>query len=78
MLRANGQTYATKDEAGSYQISGNNLIVFRERGTFSTPTRDRALEPETRQYLFRIGNTELGAALQLISPNGESEILYKR
>lgn len=69
---------ATKDEDGVYQISGDRLTIARQRGTFSTRSTSRALEPETRVYRWSAGNTQLGPALQLVWPSGEAEVFYKR
>lgn len=73
-----GEIHATKDEDGVYQISGDKLVIARQRGSFSTPSTNRALEPETRVYRWSVGNTQVRPALQLIWPSGEAEIFYKR
>jgi len=77
-LHVSRDVQATKEEDGIYQTSGDRLVISRQRGTFSTRSKNSALEPEMRVYRWRVGNTQMGLALQLIWPSGEAETFYKR
>ena len=56
---------------GTYEISGDKLIVSRQRGVLTTSQNYRQdLGPQTTIFRWRLGNTPSGAGLQLIFPDG--------
>jgi len=64
-------------EKGTYTVNGDKLIIQRQSGIIVTSmnyTQD--LEPETRVYRWRLGNTQIGRTLQLIFPDGRSQNFY--
>ena len=65
-------------EQGTYAISGDKLIVSRQRGLLRTSQNYRQdLGPQTTIFRWRLGNTPSGPGLQLIPPDGGAQIFYK-
>ena len=66
-------------EEGYYEVSGNMLIIQRQRGLVATSMNYRRdLEPQTTTYGWVMGNTQIGLGLKLIYPDGRSQIFYKQ
>ena len=65
-------------EQGTYEISGDKLIVSRQRGTLTTSQNYRQdLRPQTTVFRWRLGNTQSGVGLQLTFPDGGVQTFYK-
>jgi hypothetical protein len=66
-------------EEGYYMVSGDALIIQRQRGLVATSMNYRRdLEPETTTFGWSMGNTQIGLGLKLIYPDGRSQIFYKQ
>jgi hypothetical protein len=66
-------------EEGTFAISGDKLIVSRQRGVITNSQHyKQELQPSTTVYHWRLGNTERGPGLQLQFPNGGTQIFYKQ
>lgn len=66
-------------EQGYYSVSGNALIIQRQSGLVATSMNYRRdLEPETTTYGWTMGNTQFGLGLQLVYPDGRSQIFYRQ
>jgi hypothetical protein len=66
-------------EEGTYAVSGDKLIVQRQRGILMTSQNYRQdLGPQTTVFQWRLGNTQSGLALQLVYPTGGAQMFYKQ
>jgi hypothetical protein len=66
-------------EEGTYRLSGDALIVTRQRGVVTTSQNYRRdLEIETTVLHWRLGTMQGRPALQLIFPNGHPQMFYRQ
>ena len=65
-------------ESGTYTVAGDTLTVQRKNGVLTTSQNYRQdLGPSITVYRWRFGNTPTGPALQLVYPNGGTQIFYR-
>jgi hypothetical protein len=65
-------------ESGTYTVAGDTLTVQRKNGVLATSQNYRQdLGPSITVYRWRFGNTPTGPALQLVYPNGGTQIFYR-
>jgi hypothetical protein len=66
-------------EEGTYTVSGEALIVSRQRGTITnTQNYRQALGPQTTTFRWRWTNTPQGLAIQLTFPTGGDQLFYRQ
>jgi hypothetical protein len=65
-------------ESGTYTVAGDTLTVQRQNGVLATSQNyHQDLGPSITVYRWRFGNTPTGPALQLVYPNGGTQIFYR-
>jgi len=66
-------------EEGTWSVAADVLTVARKRGVITNTNNYRqVLMPEVTTFRFRAGNTPTGPAIQLVFPNGQSQVFYRQ
>jgi hypothetical protein len=66
-------------EEGTYAVSGDTLIVSRQRGIITNTNNYRQpLKPQTTTFRWRWANTPQGMAIQLTFPTGGDQLFYRQ